>query len=194
MRMNEDGSIIGFGVEGVQFTDFPAAPQQAPLTMGKIEFGRATIGAERNFQNEQPKLQGVILPESLQGRTVHVLNQDQLDQIANYFGLAKWDRNAAQEEPVHDELPEEMKGLTTRERHAVERAVKRITEATEGQFLPVRHGWVKRGDSIWWRCDLGPELVVADDREGCWDNITRFPNRYQHTKPNWDSTNRCYID
>jgi hypothetical protein len=53
--------------------------------------------------------------------------------------------------------------------------------------LPVRDGVVTPTSKLYWRCEDGPELVLADDH---WGNIQEFPEAYQLEKPSIKVTYR----
>lgn len=46
--------------------------------------------------------------------------------------------------------------------------------------LPVRDGYVTKGQMVWWRCNEGPEHVRASHH---WDNIQAYPTAYQISEP-----------
>lgn len=50
------------------------------------------------------------------------------------------------------------------------------------EVLPVKDGFVKKGDTIWWECEDGPEEVKA---EKDWDNIKEFPQYYSIKEPRY---------
>ena len=50
------------------------------------------------------------------------------------------------------------------------------------EVLPVKDGFVKKGDMIWWLSLNGPEYVKA---ELDWDNIKKFPNAYSVKEPKY---------
>lgn len=52
----------------------------------------------------------------------------------------------------------------------------------DSEILPVRDGYVRKGDAVWWRCNTGPEAVASDDHTH-WENIKRYPNSYQLREP-----------
>ena len=55
--------------------------------------------------------------------------------------------------------------------------LKRVEET-----LPVRDGVVSKGSMVWWRCNYGPEHVLAS--QSChWENIRKYPQAYQLQKP-----------
>lgn len=62
-----------------------------------------------------------------------------------------------------------------------------LTRAEE--TLPIRDGWVKKTDKVWWRCSTGPEMVEASEH---WDNIKSYPRLYQFPKPIVDGVK--YVD
>ena len=53
--------------------------------------------------------------------------------------------------------------------------IKRNTE-----LLPVRDGYVAKGDRVYWRNFEGPEIVIAKDH---WDNIHGYPDGYSIKRP-----------
>lgn len=50
------------------------------------------------------------------------------------------------------------------------------------EVLPVKDGFVKKGDTIWWRYQYGPENVKADEH---WDNIKGYPDVYSIKEPKY---------
>mgnify|MGYP003704730565 CR=1 FL=1 len=48
--------------------------------------------------------------------------------------------------------------------------------------LPVRDGFIHKGDLVWWRAMEGPEHVRSDSYDH-WDNIRQHPECYQITRP-----------
>jgi len=85
------------------------------------------------------------------------LSEFQLDQIAKTFGL--------------------------------ERSVSVATKAEESpaivpaEALPIRDGYVYRGEWIWWRNSQGPKQVQAANGNDNWRNIQLFPEYYQWARP-----------
>lgn len=50
----------------------------------------------------------------------------------------------------------------------------------ETPVLTVRDGVVSPVSMVWWRCEDGPQKVLADTH---WDNIKQFPDCYQLREP-----------
>lgn len=55
--------------------------------------------------------------------------------------------------------------------------IKRVTNT-----IYVRDGYIKEGDTVWWRGKDGPELVCSADPSHL-PNIKKCPNAYQIEKP-----------
>jgi hypothetical protein len=52
----------------------------------------------------------------------------------------------------------------------------------DDEVLPVRDGYVRKGQMVWWRANTGPEHVKSTGA-GHWANIRNYPNAYQLEKP-----------
>lgn len=50
----------------------------------------------------------------------------------------------------------------------------------ETLLLRVRDGVVHEASQVWWRSEYGPERAIAREH---WDNIAKFPEAYQLSKP-----------
>lgn len=50
------------------------------------------------------------------------------------------------------------------------------------EVLPVKDGFVKKGDMVWWRYSYGPENVKAEDH---WANIKGYPDAYSIKEPKY---------
>ncbi|HET8687115.1 MAG TPA: hypothetical protein VFM18_10705 [Methanosarcina sp.] len=76
----------------------------------------------------------------------------------------------------------ELKHFTLEEMIEIAQALKIPHEHLLEQTLPVRDGFVKKGDKVWWRATLGPEHVISDSSTH-WNNIKNYPDCYQLNKP-----------
>ena len=54
-------------------------------------------------------------------------------------------------------------------------------DATQ-EVLPVKDGFTKKGDTVWWRGECGPQQVLV---EKDWDNIKSYPNVYSVKEPKY---------
>ncbi len=52
----------------------------------------------------------------------------------------------------------------------------------DDEVLPVRDGYVRKGQMVWWRANTGPEHVKST-HDGHWNNIKNYPEFYQLEKP-----------
>jgi len=148
MKMNDDGVITGFGVEGVRFTDYPATQTlvDAILAETKRTFGPCyTPKVTTHFDFAQGEPVNTHLP----------LTHDQLEYIAKTFGLERVSATKAEESPA---IP-------------------------PPGSLPIRDGYVLRGEWLWWRNSLGPRQVQAGNANDNWRNIDLFPEYYQWARP-----------
>ena len=49
------------------------------------------------------------------------------------------------------------------------------------EVVEVRDGFVSKSDKVWWRSEVGPELIQAAATH--WSNIVHYPHYYQVKRP-----------
>jgi len=213
-----DRFITGFGVEGVQFTDHPVP---TPFTVGRIEFGgpfgNGKSSEPLTFKETMATVLG-ITESDLKTETIEQrpLTDFQLKQIAEHFGLvsAKEQVDAHIEQEIRkatDEIeaqrhmaeawsirPSEGPVEFADESELAQQIVRDAVDNNQAPdfsnlFLPIRvgHGYVKKGDRIWWRHRRGPRQVISDSGD-TWENIRLFPELYQWVEPGWNGVG--YLD
>lgn len=188
---------LGFGTEGVQFTDHPV-PERAPDSlMGAREYFPVT-GLTRRVDHAE----GFLTKEQLESIQIKVINlkpfsDEQLDYIAKTFGLERVSATKAEESQAMGTLQEEKSKLAAAiARRIAHEAIDNNEEPDFSKlFLPVRGGaYVRFGDRIWWRTDNGPERIWATHQNGAWTNIAKHPELHQHSEPEFNHTTCRYED
>ena len=59
--------------------------------------------------------------------------------------------------------------------------------------LPVRDGYVMKGEEVWWRGEKGPKRVLSSAPTH-WENIRNYPEYYQLKRPRIKQSFAGYLD